>query len=383
MTTTKNNALIDAKWIKIKNICRLVNGDAYKPTDWSESGKPIIRIQNLNDKTKTFNYWAGPLEEKVRVKDGDVLLAWSGTPGTSFGVHRWWRGDAVLNQHIFRVDFTCDDIIPDWFVISTNHQLNVLIDKAHGAVGLRHVQRGEVENLEIPLPPLDEQQRIVAWLNEKLAAVERARSAAEEQFRLTDRLIEAYIRDSLSTQNALVVRLQDCLVEVKQGVGDQWSSYPVIGATRAGLAPAKEKVGKNPGKYKLAMPGTVFYNPMRINIGSIAMLDEDDKPGITSPDYVVLNAKEKVIHPRWFYYWLRSSFGEEFIKTLARGAVRERMLFNRLSSGSILVPSWKEQCWYAQKLKDVRKLQIQLEEQLNTINRLSESLLTQVFTGAF
>lgn len=37
------------KWCKIKDVFTLVNGKAFKPTDWGEYGLPIVRIQNLND----------------------------------------------------------------------------------------------------------------------------------------------------------------------------------------------------------------------------------------------------------------------------------------------------------------------------------------------
>ena len=65
------------------DLCRLVNGKAFKTDDWSDSGHPIIRIQNLNDATKPFNYWDGSLEKQVEVNTGELLIAWSGTPGTS------------------------------------------------------------------------------------------------------------------------------------------------------------------------------------------------------------------------------------------------------------------------------------------------------------
>ena len=96
-----------------------------------------------------------------------------------------------------------------------------------------------------------------------------------------------------------------------------------MGATRDGVAPAKELPGKHPERYKPVVPGTVFYNPMRILIGSIAFIDEGDEAGITSPDYVVLRGKEGVVESRWFYHWLRSPLGEQCISSLARGAVRE------------------------------------------------------------
>ena len=47
---------------------RLINGRAFKPEDWKESGFPIVRIQNLNDIDATFNYWPGPIEDKLALK---------------------------------------------------------------------------------------------------------------------------------------------------------------------------------------------------------------------------------------------------------------------------------------------------------------------------
>jgi type I restriction enzyme, S subunit len=135
------------------------------------------------------------------------------------------------------------------------------------------------------------------------------------------------------------IRLAECLEEVTHGVGQEWSRCRVLGATRAGLAPAKEQVGGNPQRYKLVGPKTIFYNPMRILLGSIAVVEEGEPPGITSPDYVVFRTRPGLLHYRWFYYWLRSADGAAFIRTLSRGAVRERMLFRRLAAFAHRMPA--------------------------------------------
>ena len=164
-------------WVKVGDICHLVNGKAFKPSDWASSGAPIIRIQNLNGVERPFNYWGGALDRQVKVHSGDVLLAWSGTPGTSFGVHIWDRGFGILNQHIFRVDLDQTRVTSRWFMHAVNGQLNKLIAKAHGGVGLQHVTRPMVDSLEIPLPSLDEQRRIAAILD-KADALRRKRKRA-------------------------------------------------------------------------------------------------------------------------------------------------------------------------------------------------------------
>src|SRR5713226_5217896 len=88
--------------VKIGDALHLINGRAFKPTEWTKSGTPIVRIQNLNNPEAPYNYYQGDLPAKISLDDGDLLFAWSGTPGTSFGAHIWRGGKAWLNQHIFK-----------------------------------------------------------------------------------------------------------------------------------------------------------------------------------------------------------------------------------------------------------------------------------------
>ncbi len=152
-----------------------------------------------------------------------------------------------------------------------------------------------------------------------------------------------------------------------------------MGATRGGISLAKEPVGKTPERYKLVEPGTIFYNPMRILIGSIAMLDEGGGSGITSPDYVVFRTRPDALHPRWFYYWLRSHEGAAFIQTLARGAVRERMMFRRLASAEILAPNIEAQRQFAAAMVEVERARAAAEAQLKAAASLSHAHLLAAF----
>jgi type I restriction enzyme S subunit len=182
------------RWVELGEICGLVNGDAYKESDWSSSGTPIIRIQNLNDRSKPFNYWRGSPEGRVRVDSGDLLLAWSGTPGTSFGAHIWDRGPALLNQHIFRVDLDLRVLHPEWLLYALNHQLDELISKAHGGVGLRHVTRKEVDSLSLPLPPIEQQRLLASALRGNIMLGETLRAGLEAQLDQINALPAAFLR---------------------------------------------------------------------------------------------------------------------------------------------------------------------------------------------
>ena len=159
----------------------LINGAAFKPTDWSAEGLPIIRIQNLNNPKAAFNHFAGELAPKFRVQNGDLLFAWSGTPGTSFGAHIWAGGDAWLNQHIFRVEFDKSKLESGYLRLAINQNLAEYIRQAHGGAGLAHITKGRFEESEILIPPLNEQRRIVAKLD---ALFERSRNIRDRLDRI-------------------------------------------------------------------------------------------------------------------------------------------------------------------------------------------------------
>ncbi|WP_146114950.1 hypothetical protein [Malikia spinosa] len=272
------------------------------------------------------------------------------------------------------------ELAPDYLFafVQSRGFVESLTDLTKGALYPAVTDR-QVLALSIPWLELDEQRRIAADLKLQLTAVEDARQAADQQILELNSLANAIIRESLSHLDSETHALGDVLDEVKQGVGARWTDFPVLGATRDGLAPAKEGVGKNPERYKPVQVGTVFYNPMRILIGSIAMVDEGDAVGITSPDYVVLRGREGVVDSRWFYYWLRSPEGERCIASLARGAVRERMLFNRLAEGQITLPPYAAQQTASRALAELRPMKRAVEARLREIDLLPQRLLAQVF----
>ena len=153
------------EWVRVRNCTELFNGRAFKPSDWTITGLPIVRIQNLNDEKAPFNYYDKLVDKDVHLYGGELLFAWSGTPGTSFGAHIWRDQEAVLNQHIFKLLFDETAIFKPYYMYALNQRVGNLIKAAHGSAGLQHVTRGVFESTLIPLPPFAEQIRIVEKLN--------------------------------------------------------------------------------------------------------------------------------------------------------------------------------------------------------------------------
>lgn len=170
------------KYVPIGNICNLTNGRAFKPEDWQKEdsgGLPIIRIQNLNSLDSEFNYFTGDVLDRYFVNNGDLLFSWSGSRGTSFGAHIWKGSKAILNQHIFKVDFDYSKTNKFFLLYALNKAVTEVEENLHGGVGLVHITKGDLEKIEIPLPPLDVQKEIVAEIEGYQKIIDGARAVID------------------------------------------------------------------------------------------------------------------------------------------------------------------------------------------------------------
>lgn len=166
----------------VGDIGSYLNGFPFKPTQWRSEGLPIIRIQNLNDRNKPFNYYDGEVPDKYRIRDGDILISWS----ASLGTYRWNRGDAWLNQHIFKATPNLKELSDEFFYWVMVHGIERIAGNARGST-MKHVTGKEFGNSQIALPPLLEQKKIAHILS----TVQRAIEAQERIIQTTTELKKA------------------------------------------------------------------------------------------------------------------------------------------------------------------------------------------------
>ena len=159
-------------WTYMNNIGEYINGKAFKPIDWDTKGLPIIRIQNLTGTNNEFNYFSGEIEEKYKIVNNDLLMAWSAT----LDAFLWNGNDAVLNQHIFKVRSLINKKYHYYLLKNT---IQEMYSKTHGT-GMVHITKGKFEKLEVPLPPLKEQQRIVDRIESLFEKLDKAKELIEE-----------------------------------------------------------------------------------------------------------------------------------------------------------------------------------------------------------
>lgn len=164
----------DWPMVEIGEVCTLLNGRAFKPSDWKKAdsgGLPIVRIQNLNNPDAEFNYFTGEVSPRNIVEPEELLFSWSGSRGTSFGAHVWSGPKAVLNQHIFKVEFPSNRANKAFLLHALNGAVAEVEDNLHGGVGLVHITKGNLERIKIPLPALLEQNAVAAEMEAEQALV--------------------------------------------------------------------------------------------------------------------------------------------------------------------------------------------------------------------
>ena len=143
------------------------NGLAFKNINFTDSGKPVIKIAELkNGITAQTKFTQDVFDDSVYLKKGDMLFSWSGNPETSIDVFYYNLPDGWLNQHIFKIQ-TKDSVFyryffyilkylkPNFIAIATNKQ----------TTGLGHVTINDLKKLKIKLPPLEEQKKIASILS--------------------------------------------------------------------------------------------------------------------------------------------------------------------------------------------------------------------------
>lgn len=168
--------------VNLGNVATYINGYAFKPSDWAEDGTPIIRIQDLTGNSYQMNRFKGIVDSKYDVNSGDVLISWS----ASLGVYVWNRGNAVLNQHIFKVVFDKEEVDKDFFVFQIDNLLKRAANQAHGAT-MRHLTKPVFDALPFYLPDIKTQRLISSKLNLIVHLIEDH----HEQLKKLDELIRS------------------------------------------------------------------------------------------------------------------------------------------------------------------------------------------------
>jgi type I restriction enzyme S subunit len=194
------------EWKKLGEACNFQNGFAFKSNLFKDSGLPIIRITNINGKNVDLNdlKYFEPSDykedlEKFKINKGDILIAMSGATTGKIGYYDV-EDIAYLNQRVGKFS-PKKEILNNRFLyhfLSLNYQKIFSLSGGGAQPNLSSIQL--MEKISIPIPPLSEQERIVAILDKFDALVNDISQGLPAEIEARRKQYE-YYRNKLLTFN--------------------------------------------------------------------------------------------------------------------------------------------------------------------------------------
>lgn len=188
------------EWVRLEDILEFVNGRAYKKEELLPRGKyKVLRVGNFFT-NESWYYSDLDLEDSKYCYKGDLLYAWS----ASFGPYIWEGDKTIFHYHIWNVRYSKENLYREYLYYFFLNDVNIIRKSTTGST-MVHVSMENMKPRLIPLPPLAEQRRIVARIDELMPLVEAYGKAQEELEALNAGLPEALKKSIL--QEAIQGRL--------------------------------------------------------------------------------------------------------------------------------------------------------------------------------
>ena len=381
-------------------IGRYLNGKAFKSQDWKSTGRPIIRIQNLTGSGTEFNYYQGEVEDRYVVQPGDLLFSWSATLGTYI-----WNGPvAVLNQHIFKVESNIDKRFHRYLL---DFKIQEMQSRTHGS-GMVHITKKSFDAIEVNIPPIEEQHKIVELLEDHLSRFDAALVDVKQakikaaQFRRS--ILQAAFSGTLTAHGPRsVTSLPDGWAHSSIGnlcksvtkidpinLGRDSFKYVDIGSLEPSSSSLEnvEAISTKdaPGRARqLLAVGDSIFSTVRPYMKKVAYISQEFDGEIASTGFCVMRPNEEELHAKYLFYFLLSDDLLDQVLPLQRGVSYPAIRDNDLRNASIPLPPPTEQQRIVSILEDhfsrleaSIKMADDMEKQAAALRR---SLLQSAFTG--
>jgi len=368
--------------VRLGDLATFVNGFPFKPSEWTNDGIEIIRIQNLTKSSSESNYFNGTVPEKYRVKNGDILISWSAT----LDVFVWDGSDAWLNQHIFKVVFDKTDIDKKFFIYLIKNVLEEMRRSVHGAT-MQHITKERFDNLQVPYPPLPIQKRIA----EILDAANALKRKDQQLLKKYDELAQAIFIDMFGT-NKNVVKLNSITTKITDGVHAK-PNYQETGVPFLSVKNATNKyLDFNDIKFISITDHQAFFKRCNPEFEDILYT----KVGATYGRAAIINSKREfsiyvslaLIKPdrsKVYPYYLNFVLNTDYVKRQAdrrvKGAGVPDLHLVEIKDFDIPLPSYKEQLEFSNLVEKLNESIKVCKNQILTSENLFQTLIQKAFTG--
>lgn len=164
-------------WVELRKLTKIISGypfDSKLFSDIPGEGRPLVRIRDVvRGYTETYTNENCP--DQYIIHKNDILIGMDG----DFNVGRWQEKDALLNQRVCFIQSTSDLLLNDYLFYFLPKPLKQ-INNVTPSVTVKHLSTKTIEAIMIPLPPMDEQRRLVAQIESFFAKLDEAKEMARE-----------------------------------------------------------------------------------------------------------------------------------------------------------------------------------------------------------
>jgi len=258
----------------------------------------------------------------------------------------------------------------------TSNNISEEIEKLKGGAAQQNLSLGQLNNLSIPLPPIPEQQRIVAILDEAFAAIAKAKANAEQNLKNAKELFESYLQSVFENrvEDWEEQRFENCF-KLKSGDGltskmmSQNGKYPVFGGN--GIAGLHDNFNLSGSNVIIGRVGALCGNIRHIK----------ENIWLTDNAFKVVDFKYDFDHS-----FLTYLLNLKNLRSFARQAAQPVISNSSLKDVLLQFPKSKsEQQSIVQNLDalsaQTKKLEAIYQQQLNDLDELKKSILQKAFQG--
>ena len=194
------------EWCRMQDVITFVNGRAYKKEELLTQGKyKVLRVGNFF----TNNHWYYSdleLPEDKYCYNGDLLYAWS----ASFGPQIWEGDKTIFHYHIWNVKYNTRVLFREFLYYFFLFDKTQVKASTTGSTMI-HVSMENMKPRLIPIPPVEEQKRIVCGIEDIMPFLEKYELLQSEKD-ILDESIEDALKKSI-LQEAIQGRLVPQLAE--------------------------------------------------------------------------------------------------------------------------------------------------------------------------
>lgn len=311
--------------------------------------------------------------DRYSVVRGDILFNRTSETRNEVAFSSVYLGEEKITfgGFVIRGRQTKQLLLPEYakYCFKTNRIRKEIIRRSQGVVRANIGQK-DLSKVPIVIPPYDDQKLIVSILDEWGQMIEKTEALIDAKERQFGWLVTKLINKS----NHKKRQISSFIEEVsKRNRGSKINLVLSVTNHNGFVLPEdqfeRRVASADVTNYKVVKQGQYAYNPSRINIGSIARLDDWDY-GIISPMYAVFKLDHDKVNSDYFLQWLSSNEAKQRIKKSAQGSVRETVSFDDLGNIPIHLPDLSVQKNIANTLNTVK-------QEINLLKKLTDQYRIQ------